>query len=299
MNHYTWVYVAGGGRNYPVGLFHGPKTGHLLIYIGSKITTIDFKVFDSKEYTFFIEDELCHIKLERRGGEMFYFFNIDKQADTPRNRARNALERKFFKQLLISIGVMALLVTAFVFWQQQAKKSPATRIEEMLAKNSRETIGKISLKTGASKPDISYQFVAGNQSVTSPSLLQSETLILLANSMPLEPGDEFTVRYSPARPEVNQILFSRPSERQIEVYKQRAATVHDRLHPGAPPGMTACFMKTAFEFNGVKALADIYFQGTKPAYNLEHNQETFAALTTNRLFLDQMEQACGHLKPQN
>ena len=101
MNHYSWTYVAGGGRNIPVGLYHSSKKGHLLIYVGKKITNIDFNVLDSKDYTFFIDHELCHIKLERRGDEMYYFFEIDKKADTPMNRARWAMERKFLRQMLI------------------------------------------------------------------------------------------------------------------------------------------------------------------------------------------------------
>ena len=61
MNHYTWTYVGDAGRNYRVGLMYGPRTGHLLIYIGSKIVQVDFKVFESKEYSFFIEDELSDV----------------------------------------------------------------------------------------------------------------------------------------------------------------------------------------------------------------------------------------------
>ncbi|MEZ4934823.1 MAG: hypothetical protein R2788_22170 [Saprospiraceae bacterium] len=47
--------------------------GHLVIYVGKKISTIDFNVLDSKEYTFFIDNEFCRIRLERRGDQMYYF----------------------------------------------------------------------------------------------------------------------------------------------------------------------------------------------------------------------------------
>ncbi|MCF8246286.1 MAG: hypothetical protein K9J37_16080 [Saprospiraceae bacterium] len=298
MNHYTWTYLGDNGRNYRVGLLHSPNTGHLVIYIGSKIVQIDFKVFDSKEYTFFIEEELVHINLERRDNDMYFSFNIDKKTDTPRNRFRHQLERKHFCQLLIFLGVMGLLVTGIVMWGKNAKKSETERIEEMLAKGSQETVGRVTIrKLDGNRSEISYQFVAGNQTYTQVSMLQSEPLILLVNPMPLEEGDEFRVRYATRKPHANQMLFSEPMPRQIELYKERAASKHAQLNPNAPPGMTQCFVQTAFEFDSLRSLADIFFQDTKPAYNLEHNLKTYTKLTTNKSFLEKMEANCGHLKP--
>ncbi|MCU0346942.1 MAG: hypothetical protein MUC59_08350 [Saprospiraceae bacterium] len=298
MNHYTWTYVGDAGRNYRVGLMYSPKTGHLLIYIGSKIVQVDFKVFESKEYTFFIEEELVHINLERRGDEMYFTFNIDKKADTPRNQVRHRLERKYFRHMLVFIGVMAVMVAGVLAWGKNAKKSETERIEEMLAKGSQEAVGRVLVKKlDANNAESSYQFVAGTQTITAKSLLQSEPLILLVNPMPLEPGDEFRVRYSTRKPHVNQMLFSEPTPRQVEVYKQRAIAKHDQLNPDAPPGMTACFVQTAYGHDGLRSLADVYFQATKPGYNLEHNLETFAKLIADKGFLAKMEERCGHLRP--
>ena len=300
MNHYTWTYLGDNGRNYRVGLLHSAKSGHLVIYIGSKIVQIDFKVFESKEYSFFIEEELVHINLERRGNEMYFTFNIDKKIDTPRNRYRHSLERKHLYQMLIFFAVLGLLATGIMFWGKNAKKSETERLEELLASGSRETVGRVLIKKlDDNHSEISYQFVAGNRTITTRSLLQSEPLILLVNPMPLEPGDEFRVKYSTRKPHINEMLFSEPTQRQIEVYKQRAAVKHEQLNSNAPPGMTQCFVETAFEFDGLRALADIYFQDTKPNYNQSHNFETYAKLTANKGFLDKMEANCGHLKPQN
>ncbi|MCC6722916.1 MAG: hypothetical protein IT258_00300 [Saprospiraceae bacterium] len=296
MNHYTWTYVGDAGRNYRVGLMYGPKTGHLLIYIGSKIVQVDFKVFESKEYTFFIEEELVHINLERRGNEMYFTFNIDKEANTPRNQVRHSLERKYFRHMLIFLGVMGVLVAGVVIFGRNAKKSETQRIEEALAEGSQEATGRVLLKKlDANQTEISYEFVAGTETITSKSLIQSEPLILLVNPMPLEPGDECRVRYSTRKPRINQMLFSEPMPRQVEIYKQRAIAKHNLLHPDAPSGMTDCFVQTAFERDSLRALADIYFQDTKPGYNLEHNLETYAKLTTDKGFLAKMEEKCGHL----
>jgi hypothetical protein len=230
---------------------------------------------------------------------MYFFFNIDKTADTPRNRVRHAIERRHSIHIVLFIIGLGLAAAGIVAWGKNAKKSETQRISDVLAKGSEKAVGKVlikKLKDGRS--EISYQFVAGTQAVTSVSLLQSEPLILLVNPMPLQVGDEFQVRYSPRKPQVNEMLFSQPTPRQTAAYQQRAIAKHNELHPDAPPGMTECFVKTAFEYDSLRALADIYFQATKPGYNMEHNLETYARLTSDTRFLSILEEKCGHLKLQ-
>ena len=137
MNHYTWTYIGGAGRNYRVGLFHGNKTGHVLIYVGAKIVTIDFKVFDSKTYTFFIDDELCNIRLERRGSKMFFFFEIDQKTDTPRNRKRKILEHRYLRQGVRANGWILLdqVSLGFEIWRQFNGFPPATTAPGVEAKS--------------------------------------------------------------------------------------------------------------------------------------------------------------------
>ena len=76
--------------------------------------TVDFKVLDSKVYSFFVNDELCEIHLTRKGEKMFYEFQINKDADTPRNRARKKMEKKYWGQTLLFFGGMFLLLIGFL-----------------------------------------------------------------------------------------------------------------------------------------------------------------------------------------
>ncbi|HHM20772.1 MAG TPA: hypothetical protein ENJ20_02005, partial [Bacteroidetes bacterium] len=221
MNHYTWVYVAGGGRNVPVGLYHSSKKGHLLIYVGKKITTIDFNVLDSKEYTFFIDNELCRIKLERRGDKMFYFFEIDKTTDTPLNRARRAMERKFVRQLLIGLVVFVLVVSGFVIYMNNRHTGNAEQMEKMLARHGVETLGRVLVEKEGPHSAVSYQYIVHNQSYTSRHIALPSSLMVPRGGMPLETGDEFVVTYFPPDPEVSRIDLARPSQRQIQLYRQR------------------------------------------------------------------------------
>ena len=110
MPNFHWTYVEGEGRTTKVGLFHGKKNGHVMIHCNAKVIIIDFNVRESKTYSFFINQELCEIELERKGDKFYYHFHINEEADTPLNRERKARERKFWRQALIFMGALALFI---------------------------------------------------------------------------------------------------------------------------------------------------------------------------------------------
>ena len=292
LNHYTWTYVAGEGRNVPVGLYHSSKKGHLVIYVGKNISTIDFNVLDSKEYTFFIDNELCRIKLERRGDKMYYFFEIDKSADTPMNRVRWAMERKFLRQMLVALAIFLVVVVGFAIYLNKQKTTSYANWESLLAKQGVETVARVTVEPGGQQPDISYHFVARNQGYSSKPTLQSKPLVLLKNGMPLESGDEFVVLYVPANPSVNRIDFDRPSDRQLKIYQQRATDQHLSLHPDEAPYIAQCMVKTAYEMVGIDGLANFYFQNTSPVENPSHNKDSFFRMVRSLDFQKKIEKDC-------
>lgn len=284
MNHYAWTYVAGGGRNTKVGLYHGSKSGHVLIYVGNKVVTIDFKVFESKDYTFFIDDELCKIKLERKGDKMYYFFEVDKKTDTPLNRARWARDRKHLWQMLLAFGGLVVLVVVFVFVAAYLKRPSMKTDEDLLFHQGVETIGRVQVRPSDSEAEITYQFVAMNQPVNASYGVDSQLVVILKNGMPLETGDEFVVRYVPSRPEVSSIYFRRPTERQLEVYQERAAEKFHEILPEGSPINARCVAKSVLAFEGIDGLADLYFSKASPNENPDHNQLTYQKLTQSLAF---------------
>jgi hypothetical protein len=292
LNHYNWTYLAGEGRTVPVGLYHSSTKGHLVIYVGKKISTIDFNVLDSKEYTFFIDNEFCRIRLERRGDQMYYFFEIDKKADTPMNRARWAMERKFLRQMIAGLAAFLALVLGFVFFMNQQKHPGQANVEKLLASRGVETIAKVTVAPGEAQPDITYHFVASNQGFSSKPTLQSTPLVLLKNGMPLESGDEFVVLYVPSNPSVSRIDFDRPSNHQIEIYQKRAAEKHLSLHPDEALPVVSCMVQTAYEMEGIDGLAKFYFQNTPPNENPTHNKNSFFRLVRSLPFQKKVEQDC-------
>lgn len=290
MNHYSWTYVGGGGRNIPIGLYHSSKKGHLLIYVGKKITTIDFNVLDSKEYTFFIDNELCRIKLEKKGEEMYYFFEIDKKADTPMNRARWAMEKKFLRQLLAGLAVFVLLVTGATIFLTKKKVPNIEDSTQLLERKGVETVARVTVKPGEQAPDISYHFVAQNQSYSAKPAAHSQPLVLLKNGMPLESGDEFVILYVPYNPSVNRIDFDRPSERQIDIYQKRAVEKHLSLHPYEVSPIVECMVRAAYDMEGISGLAKFYFQNISPSENKAHNKNSFFRLVRSLPFQKKIEE---------
>lgn len=85
-----WRFTNDFGQPYLIGLFHGDKDGHLVVHCNSRVVLIDFNVQDSKAYSFFIEEELCELKLDRQDEGFSYSCQINMDADTPKNRWRKS-----------------------------------------------------------------------------------------------------------------------------------------------------------------------------------------------------------------
>ena len=116
MSQFTWTYIGDNGALHRVGLFHGDSTGHLMIYCNMRIVVIDFGVTTSKNYSFFINDELCDIAVEENDGKFSYGFKVDEVTDTPRNRGRRKMARLELRQTLIIILSLLALLSVIVFF---------------------------------------------------------------------------------------------------------------------------------------------------------------------------------------
>jgi hypothetical protein len=88
-----WRFTNELGQPYLIGLFHGDKDGHLVVHCNSRVVLIDFNVQQSKAYSFFIEEELCELKLDRQDAGFTYSCRINVDADTPKNRWRKSAEQ--------------------------------------------------------------------------------------------------------------------------------------------------------------------------------------------------------------
>lgn len=116
MSQMTWTYVDDYGTSHKVGLFHGDHSGHLLIYCNTRILVIDFNVLQDKKYSFFINDELFDIHIERKDDIFSYGIEIDRKADTPRNARRRQRERTHLIQLVGIILALIAFISLMVYF---------------------------------------------------------------------------------------------------------------------------------------------------------------------------------------
>ena len=111
----NWLYASPSSRHYRIGLYHGDKTRHVLLYINNRITVIDFGVKKDKSYSFFIENELCDLTLEKKEDHWAYNFKINTKALTPANVARRKREKR---HMIYAIAFLILFVSLIVLTLQ-------------------------------------------------------------------------------------------------------------------------------------------------------------------------------------
>ena len=107
MSQFNWTLLDDAGHRFDIGLFHGNRTGHLIVFCNKKIVVIDFNVLETKTYTFFVEDELCNLEVELKDNKWHYGLKIDEKTATPLNILRKK-ERK--KNLVTSIIILSFII---------------------------------------------------------------------------------------------------------------------------------------------------------------------------------------------
>ena len=111
----NWIYPSGLGRQHQLGLYHADESGNLVVHLNNQVLVVDFKVLDDKAYTFFIDEELCQVKVIKDAeGQFSYEFTINYEADTPQNRLRKDRLTDDRESYWKALG-LAILVLAFFF----------------------------------------------------------------------------------------------------------------------------------------------------------------------------------------
>ena len=288
MSQYNWTYVGGGGRNFRVSLFHGDKTGHVLILLNGRILLIDFNIRQSKTYSFFIEEEFCEVRLERRGEEMYYFFEINKKVDTPLNRDRRKQNRRYLGQTLAFFSLLLLVsIVSALGFRAYNKKLDRQRMDATAYTDSARAW--VQLDTLSKTGSFYYYYVAGTTSYSQYYFVDSDSPL---PGFPLQSGDEFIVHYHPRRPDLSRISFSQPTEEQVEKYIDRTLSRHLALHPGEYPPQARCTLELAFELRGLPGLADFFFQTELPETNPSHNKEAYLRLMRDPAFQQALANRC-------
>ena len=296
MNQLSWTYLADDGKKHFVGLAHGAESGHLVVHCNSKVVLIDFKVFDTASYSIFIDEQLCEISIDKQDGEYFYSFEIDNQADTPRNRARKKLEKQHLLQSIAFLGTLVLIVSIAIFsisrWTSRAdQKNIAAKLQD----TGQEVSARILIPKEESVDYASYYFVVNGKSYSSATTYSNKLTELLPNGMPLEEGDEFLVTYVPTNPALNKIDYGQPTQFQINRYRDRVLKRLFENNPQAEKASLTCFLDQMYKEKGIEVMAQLYFQKTTSSKNSRYNRQTFDRLLQESNLQKTIEENCGKI----
>lgn len=310
MAQMNWVFLDDFGGRHRVGLYHGERSGHVMIHCNMKVMQVDFSVKDSKMYSFFIEDELIEVILDKKDGVFGYEFRVNKKVDTPRNRDRRAEESQTRKYMaLMSGGVLLALLIAFVglrwFGQaQDAKRIASTSVVSKYSKENmkrlsaegKRTVARLHLVLG-DNPElqkISYSLLALDTLMEQGDFTIKKTNpIRLPNGFPVSEGDEFEAMYLPSDPQVHRVEFFQPVRSTITTYLSLAFQAEQMNHPAVSRERNSCRVFTTAELTGWANLAHFIFQERTPEENERHNFETYQRLLNEPELVKMLQEKCA------
>lgn len=287
MSQFKWTVTGNRGKNFNVGLYHGSSSGHVLVHCNRRIVLIDFNVRETKTYSFFLDDELCELTIERAGDQFLYGLQINREADTPLNRVRRRLEKKHLFQTLAFFSFFAVVVIAFAvgFSRYHSQRSGPSS-HELLASRGSMTTARVWQEEPLGSWMVS--FVSGGQART----FRSDSNWLSACPVPVVSGDEFLLRYLPGNPAVHTVVFDSLPPGQLERFLMRVADRSQTIHPDWGREKSICRASIAYELTGMSGLADLYFQDVSETENPLHNQATYRSLTERPAFREKEWKYC-------
>lgn len=281
-----WTYLGDENKRYQVGLYHSPRKGYLLIHCNAKIVLIDFNVFNTSSYSFFIEDELCRIDLERNSQRFLYGFTIDQEIDTPRNRQRKRLYRKnLYTSLGVVLGALllfGLFAIGFTAWQNYRSE-----MELSLGLVERGRFADAQLIANEEEAAVYYYFRVGQ--FRYGGKIPPERL----HGLPLRSGDQYRVQYLPEKPERHRLRLDLPSQDQQRILRERVLKRHIQAHPyDLPRDILRCEVEAVYQHYGLDGWATLYHQEEAPSQNPEHNRLEYQRLVNSPEYQQKVAQEC-------
>lgn len=272
MAQFQWIYLDDSGGRHQVGIYHGDRSGHLLIHCNRRVVQIDFSVKEDRVYSFFIEDELCEVSLKREKNGLFsYDFQVNKKADTPRNRERRAENRRNNRLLAITVIGGLIVLGSFVAVLQAYGR--VQRQKQIIVKNSINSritpanIRQLNLfgRNAAAvvvverDPEFGrvgrYRFAtAEGDTLTAFFKAPDAGEAMTPTGFPLTDGDQFNVFFLPDDPQVHRLEFYRPTEFTIQRYLYYAVEAGVEADPKGGYARSKCRAETLLKAAGWPAL---------------------------------------------
>jgi hypothetical protein len=308
MAQVNWVYLDDQGGRHRVGVYHGDRSGHLMIHANRRVVQIDFSVVDTKTYSFFIEDELCEVLVEKmKNGHFGYEFRVNKTIDTPRNRIRKVGNRRN-NRLLAWLVVAVVAAIALIFFgltaygrREDSRRMSKTGIVHNLTKanlkhlavEGRSSTAILRLEEINAKQIGVYTFkIADSSEVRGVFPVADTGTVILQNGFPLRAGDAFEILYLPSDPQVHRVELFRPTHATVSRYISAALEVEQRNNPNLSKEKCLCRVLSVAQWQNWVVLADFIFQEKSADQFEKHNRETYLRLMRNPEVMKAVEMGC-------
>jgi len=281
LNKKRWVYVGENGRRIRVGMLHNTAKGQFMIYSGKKIILVEFKVFDTRSFSFFLEEELCKINIIKTNQGFEYSFGIDTEVETPLNEERKAIRKSDRKKSILAIAGVLTLVALLIGGSFMLHRH---FLEQERIKNGAFSAGIVHLTPTTYSYSLSYSFGTKHRTYSRQIEYYRTPNPKSSNGFPLYDSDEFYVQYARTNPSNNVILFNRPTEKQVKVYKQRSLQNHMNYNPKQDTLYCACLLDAAYDLKGLSGYAYFYYQHLPPSKNSKYNLKTYNEFIISKEF---------------
>ncbi len=287
MGQFNWTVLGQQGKQYRVGIYHGDKSGHLMIHCNSKVVLVDFSVKESKDYSFFIDDEFFVLEVEKQDGQFLYGLELNTSADTPLNKIR---KKRDIKHL---VGVGLIIAAIFVvgigfFWgypKYQSLKSETDK-KEILAKNGIETTVEVRYDSAAA--NMKYFFVGKGKPISGNPIFTKANKPIF----PLKNGETFLVKYSKNTPELHQVYWTQLPDEQLIRYKNRVGVIHKKSNSSFSDLKVQCQVELAFRIDNFNGLKQLYYQNESSETNPIFNESTYQKFIRDEPFRNLSEENC-------
>ena len=279
MKQFHWNHLDQRGKIHKVGLLHGARTGHVLIHVNGKISSIDFKVMESKQYSLFIDEELIELNIIRHDDHYEYTMEINEEVKTPLNKARNKERKKMGLQTLTFLAalVIAIIIASAVLLQSDWYNAKDEAQLAKLEKRGLLTKARI-FETG--KNEYTYNYVAG----------QKVLCMKYDGIYPVQDGDEYMVKYLPNNPGISELQTVEPTKNQIGKVHRRSLEACEGDQKNELD--CRCLVDVVYSVGGYQGLMQYLNKNIPTSKNLQFNSKGYEKLVNSDSYITQVSAKC-------
>ncbi len=255
---------------------------------------------DSKSYQFFIDNELCEIRVAKDNNDFVYHFTSHNYSTSKTGMARK--QKDFLEEWGVGIGIAAvfllILCPLAYYLLTYYQNSQNLDLGGMMATAIITQIGAEEAQQYTTRgityrltDNVRYKFeVNGAYYHGDIDLKPTRTGgYMTPNGLPLHEGGEFEVLFSGLDPSKSKILFDKPTSIQTNKYKALAAenclyNPPNDVDSSLYSQFCKCMNYHVYLHYGLEGLANVFAQNMPRTQQVPYNQETFERMQNDVIY---------------